>query len=409
MTRMAGLIALVLCLGSWVSADASYPTARRNHDLAAEIRGDRDRLLPQYEKFSLALDGETWWRTMETEDFYHGLGYWLQFRAEVRPHPFFFLNARTIIYSGSSSNGYAEPFGFYALVGITGVWPEPVFGAKLSMRIVDIERQNLGHGLLVQDREMNGAHTRLDWESASFRIVGDSTGALVAGDDLVASELQLFNGWFGFGVAIWKAGKVQSNLPQNRKHYSYLMSSQKFANGMAYAFEFGKRDQAAAGLLAVSYQEQFAQLSLRTKLEYRDYQLGFGNDFVRMIEHQYISYDQYDKPYTNAMNLFVQDDDAAVYALHLDLNYPFNDKWSVTTLNEVGRFAYRFIASHDYFFYKVGVTHFPLPDRGDSISIIYSNKVLNESYSRPPQRLSVENIALFKDHGYLAFEASFRF
>lgn len=390
---------------------AEYPYARQNHNLSDQVKNDSDRFLPSFERANFAVDGDTWLRALGRQDFYHGVGYWMQMRTEIRPNPFFIINSRTIFYSGSSSEGYANPFGFYTLVGITGVWPEPILGSRIEVRIVDIERQNVGAGLLVQDREMNGGVVRISNEYYSLRLLGDSTGALLSGDDMANAELSLFSGWLGGGAAYWTAGKDQSNLPKNRDPYFYVTSSHHFFDDrLSYAVEIGQRNSQSAGLVNLAYTDEIGGLKLRSKVEYRVYNAGFGKDFVGRIQNQYVSYDQYDKPYTNAMSVMTKSDNDNVYALHLDIHYKFSPRWKAEALNEVGRFDYKDQLRDDvYYFYRAGLSHCPLSEREDCVTLFVSDKVLNESYSRPPRDVSATNAALFKKVNYVGLEGRFRF
>ncbi len=392
---------------------AYYPSPRKNHDLANDLKNDSNRTIQKFEMADFAIDAETWMRSigLDTQDFYHGVGYWIQARAEIRPNPFLAVNSRTILYSGSSSEGYASPTGLYSLIGFSGTWPEQIFNSTLKIRIVDLERQNVGSGLLVQDREMNGALVQLSNELYTLRLLGDSTGALVYKDDLVNAEFSSFEGWLGVGAAYWTQGKSQAGLAINRDPYFYLISSQSFLDDrLLYSLEAGERNRKNAGLISLSYMDQQDDLTLKSKIEYRIYKVGFGKDFVGQIENQYISYDQYDKSYTNAMNVFTSSDSADVYALHLDVHYRMNSRWKIETLNELGLFNYSDNqADISYYFYRAGFSYCPIMNRDDCVTIFSSNKVLNESYSRPPKDISLVNTPLFKKVDYVGVEGSFRF
>lgn len=270
MTTMRSLFFL-LCLSiAFDQAYAGYASPRPNHDLRQELEGDPDRLIPSFEYFSFAVDGEAWLRALGVQDFYHGVGAWLQIRSEVRPHPFFTINVRTIPYWGSSSEGYAEPGGLYSLIGLTGVWPEPMLGAKLKIRIIDIERQTYGAGLLVQDRETNGAFVEWAWEHHRFRLVGDSTGALAWDDDMGAAEATLWNGWLGAGLLEW-TDKDQAHLEKNRSPYSYIFSRPETIGPFLFALEAGRRGHGEGFLLALGSSYQGESFSARIKIEGRQY------------------------------------------------------------------------------------------------------------------------------------------
>lgn len=204
----------------------AYPTASNNSNVREEIDGDPNRLVPSSDWFVLAIDGQTWLRSLgiREEDFYHGVGYWIQGRAEFALNQFLTINSRTVLYSGSSSEGYANPSGIYNLIGFTGVWPTPVLNSELSVRVGDLERRTIGAGLLSQDREVNGGFFRLSNHAYTFSILGDSTGGLVYGDDTVNPQIAFFDEAFGLGAVFWTASEEQSSLLKKRDPYYYLIS-----------------------------------------------------------------------------------------------------------------------------------------------------------------------------------------
>ena len=149
----------LLCLVALIwsqKALTGYPSALPNSNLKQELEVDSDRVLTKSNHVLFAVDGSAYQRFLGTKDFYHGTGYWLQFRTEVSPHELYKVNIRTIFYSGNSSSGYAAPIGFYNLLGLEGSWPSKINGGVLSGRVLDIERQTVGRGLLIQDREFFG-------------------------------------------------------------------------------------------------------------------------------------------------------------------------------------------------------------------------------------------------------------
>jgi len=399
---------LLLALAFAPSAWGAYPSAKVNENLREEIEGDPNRLLPAGDWYTFALDGTAWERNLGLRDFYHGVGYWLQGRSEIRPSPHFRLNVRTILYSGSSSQGYAEPTGFYNLIGITGYLPE-IYGWQTSARIVDLGQQTIGAGLLVQDRETNGLLLKLgkDWFEA--RVLTDSTGALLSRDDMVSPEMRLFDGWIGAGAAFWTASKEQSQLPYNRAFYHYLYSNQWITKHIGIAAELGRREKSNSGMLAVRADKREGRFRYNAQLEYRKYGRRFGKDFVRQIEHQYMSYDQYDKPYTSPMNVFVRGDDAQVFAAHANAFFDITHHWRIETLNEVGSFRYRTGPSDNYYFFRAGFGYCPLKGRDDCVFVFKSNKVLTESYTRPHSQVSQVNTPMFKRSTYIGIDAQFRF
>ena len=140
------------------------------------------------------------------------------------------------------------------------------------------------------------------------------------------------------------------------------------------------------------------------------FQDGVGEEFVGLIDNMYTSYDQYDKRYTNTSNVFVNDDKGMIYSVVADFDYELNKDWSLQSKNEFGTFDYKDYANKDFYFYRFGVTYFPMIDRQESITFFTSNKVLTDSFSRPPSEHTVGmNLPLFRQCHFVGAEANFRF
>ena len=209
---------------------------------------------------------------------------------------------------------------------------------------------------------------------------------------------------------MWTQSESGSGLSQNRDPYYYILSTHSLlSENFRYAIELAQRQNVESGLFNLSFQEKSDALIFKAKIEYRSYQSGFGKDFVGRVENQYVSYDQLNKTFTNPMSIFSQSDDGRIYALHLNIDYKLNHHWRIETLNEVGKFDFKNIEDDDYYFYRAGITHCPLENRDDCVTVFVSNKVLNDSYSRPPTDVARNNNPLFKPVDYFGVEGRFRF
>jgi hypothetical protein len=386
-----------------------YPSALANHQLGNEIEDQADRMISKVDWFSAAVDGQSYLRSLGEKDFYHGIGYWIQARTEFRPHEYFHLNVRSIFYSGSFSGGYTQPTGNYHLFSFYGIWPDPVAGGALEGRAMDIDRQTIGHGLMIEEKEMAGVYLKWSRDGHSIRLLGEGTGGLLLGDDLANLEIQLFDGYVGGGVLAWTASE-QSGLTINRAPLYYLTSSQTFSSsGFGYYAEIGSRHSKYAGLLGVQHEATSTRWKMRSRLQARHYADGFGDEFVGAIQQIYVSYDQYDKRFTNAANIFSYDDNVGVYSLIVDFDFEIDQYWSTHVRNEIGTFDFKQLDDDQFYFYRAGVSYFPLPNRKESLTLFASNKVLTDSYSRPPQIYSLANVPLFQEISFWGFEAAFRF
>jgi hypothetical protein len=161
--------------------------------------------------------------------------------------------------------------------------------------------------------------------------------------------------------------------------------------------------------LGLQYEAASTSWKVRSRLQARHYADGFGDEFVGAIQQMYVSYDQYDKRFTNAANIFSYDDNVDVYSLIVDFDFEIDRYWSTHLRNEIGIFDFKQLTDDQFYFYRAGVSYFPLTNRKESLTLFASNKVLTDSYSRPPRIYSLANGPLFHEISFWGFEAAFRF
>ena len=153
-----------------------YPSAPPNNNLKSELEKDPHRkITTSIDWYSGAIDAHLYRRYLGTEDFYHGGGYWIQARNEFRHGNRFSLNVRSVFYSGSISEGYTKPTGNYHLFGFSGTYPGKVFGGTMKIRAIDIERQTLGSGLMIEEKEIAGVVVTWQNGPTKFNLIGDGT------------------------------------------------------------------------------------------------------------------------------------------------------------------------------------------------------------------------------------------
>ena len=383
---------------------AEYPTAKANENLLGEIQGDPDRLVPSSEHFSLAADGLIAYRSVAGVDFFHGINYWLQVRSEARLNPYLTANMRTVLYAGSISYGYAAASGLYNLFGITGVLPYDFAGGALKIRALDLGRQTIGVGMLLQDKEINGL--RLEWnhEGTQFLFRIDGTGGFLVQDDLLNVEARFFNGLVGLQTTFWDG---EGGGPVRKPAFSF------FSTHPHFDLELGYRNGAIGALAALKNRWALGNLQIDARAEARRYGAGFAENITGQMEQPYVTYDQLDKPYTNTVNIFVFGDDVNVFAGHLDLNWRILPKLRLESYNEAGEFIYEsplfpaLVAQ--YYFYRLGLGYTPIPNRDDLLTVYVSNKVTAQDFVFPPYNYRVYNEPIFKRHAYLGLELKFRF
>lgn len=404
------LASALLCLAVTTTAySLDYPSALPNNNLGEEIKDQSDRLIPKIDWFSAAVDGQVYFRNLEVNDFYHGAGYWIQARTEFRPSEMFTLNVRSIFYAGSISGGYTKPTGQYNLFGFSVQLPQTILGGKVSGRAIDIERQTIGHGLFIEEKEMAGVWFKWARDDHFVKILKEGTGGFVFADDLNSLEVSLYGGYIGAGSIFWTASS-QSSMSSNRKPFYFLNSAHTLGANIDYFVEAGIRYSKYAAMAGLKSAGTTGRLKYKTRLQARVFQDGVGEEFVGMIDNMYISYDQYDKRFSNTGNLFVEDDKAVMYSLVADFDYELNQDWSLQSKNEIGTFDYKNTQNKNFYFYRAGVTYFPMIDRQESLTFFASNKVLTDSFSRPPSEYTVGmNLPLFRQCHFIGAEANFRF
>jgi hypothetical protein len=390
------------------AAKAQYPSAKPNSALREEVTGDPDRLISVTEHFALAIDGNAYFRALGRDDYYHGEGYWVQARTEARVSDHFRINMRSIFFAGASSFGYARPSGYYQLLGLTGEFPEKVLGGTLWVRALDLDRQTAGAGLVIQDKEFNGAILRWTFENHAFVLRADGTGLFRAADDTYNPEVKLFSGLIGAGSIIWPSGINEDQLTKMRDPHLYLFSRQSY-DWFSYALEYGTRGSGDAEMIMLGAKNSVGGLSGELRTEARHYSKTFGSTFAGRVHSQYVSYDQYDKVYTNLSNIWVRDDSVNVFAAHLNLWWKLSHSLRFHSLNESGQFNYQETGTLAYYYFRQGVEYCPGNDsREDCISLFFSNKVLANSNAVPPQTIVLQNDPLFKTVPFVGIEGRFR-
>ena len=390
-----------------IRAQAQYPSAMPNAHVREDVQADSNRVIPLTEHFAFTDDTDVFFRGLGDHDFYHGAGYWSQLRSEATVNPYLKLNVRSIFYNATNDAGYAQAGGNYHLLALTIVAPGEVLGGTLSLRGPDLDRQTMGAGLLIQDKEMNGALIRWDCGDVVVILRGDDTGLFRQYDDTYNLEVNLWKGYAGIGGIMWPQGVEQDHLGHERASYGYLFSQHSF-EWIDYAFEAGERSGAGAYLGALSHTHSWGGFKAMLKGEYRYYSGGFANDFAGQIQQQYISYDQYDKDFTNAANVFVYGDNASVMAAHLNLWWTISHTWRLHSLNEVGQFTYGSAGATNptvpYYYFRHGLQYCPIASRDDCLNLFFSNKVLTDSQTRPPSQISLANAPLFTMYPFVGAE-----
>lgn len=385
-----------------------YPSALPNNNLKSELESQPDRKITKsVEWYSGAIDGHVYRRFLGSEDFYHGGGYWIQARNELRHGNRFTLNLRSVFYSGSVSEGYTQPTGNYHLFGFSGTYPKAVFGGTMKIRAIDIERQTVGSGLVIEEKEIAGVVVTWQNGPAKFSFIGDGTSTFKYDGDMRLWQLSLWNELVMIGGIYWFSDDEDD--PFSLPTYYYIGSKINLSKNIKMLTEMGIRRDSPAQLVSIEYKKRIGTFDLNTRAQWRNYRSGFGYGFTRQIEHLYTSYDQYDKNFTNLANILTVDDNLEVIAANLDLSTKVNTDWQLHIINEGGRFLYRDHNANSYYFYRVASDHKLFDDGQEILTFFASNKVLTQSYLRPPFLYARKNKMNFRMFSHIGIEGRFRF
>lgn len=395
------LLVLLFCF----ETSAQYISALPNNHLKEELSEQPDRLIPSHDVFSAAIDGLVYSRDLGTDDFYHGTGHWTQMRTETRIKEHARLNTRSIFFTGSSSYGYSRESYNYHLFGFTGILPEYIKGFSFSGRAKDLERQNVGRGLILQDEELNGILLNFGYGPFQLKHIMEGTAGYQSAGDIDYTELSVWNERLGLGHAEWTDDSGTSDNRKILKDYFYLFSTIELSNRLSLDSEFGVQNSQTGYMVALQYLSKY----LQTKAQYRRYQGGFLDEYIGNAQHLYTSLDQLDKDYTNPINILHKDNDVQAYSLKLDFRIPINQLFSFDAQNEIGRFDYSNIIHEDFYFFRTAIRYKPFVEREESISLYISNKILRNSFMTPPQNYDFSSASNFKMMSFFGADARIRF
>jgi hypothetical protein len=409
------LIFCLFLLGTEASAYLDYP---RNLDLAAEVEGKPYRILPHTQYYTFAIDGDFFKPAFIKNnndnyyryDFYHGNGYWMALRAEFKPVPDLVLNLKTDFTHGTSSNGPTYQALIIPHLGLT--FRQKLLGFDGEARLSNIDRQTIGAGVFIDQKETDGGYVTLKHNDFFAKLMVDGTGSFRMEGGLVALDVSFMQQILGATFLIQETN-TEFNPPNN---IGTLYSKKNWDNGLGYAVEVGGHQAAWAGLAFIKFQKQIGSLNFLIKPEARYYGSQILGSVPGNINHNYVSYDQNDKPFTSAMNILSYGDHVKTYSGLLRLEYRFNSFYQIYGENELIQLQRmgRDTIQSDYF--RAGFKLYPFKGREDEFGFLIGNKYLNASTGRSggsgyrtyssPLIPDVENKPLFLRQTFLMFNFS---
>jgi hypothetical protein len=386
------------------SAQAFFQYAP-NLNVREEVDAHDFRILPRGENYVLALDGDFFKPVFINPgsleyyrgDFYHGNGYWLDFRAEFQPLDQLILNLKTTFTQGTSSNGPT----FNALViprlGLT-YRKEGMAGLDWETRLGDIDRQTLGAGMFIEMRETVGGYISARSEDFRARVMVDGTGSFTLDGGVLALEAAYREGLLG-GTLMMLETDVDYSPPQ---FTATLFSKADFTPGFGYLLEAGGNEAGFATLAGLHFESDWEPLRFFVKPQFRHYARKLFGELAGAINQTYVSYDQNDKPFTTALNIFSYGDNVETISSQVGAEYTVNHFYRFYAKSEL--FSFRFHDRSDVggIFYRAGVRFFPFREREDEFGFVIGNQYLIASTladggrtASLPNQVDVENKPLF--------------
>lgn len=356
-----------------------------NANLAEEIEAHPYRVLPHNEHFSIAVDADFFKPVFlggnnfnyYKFDFYHGNGYWLNLRTEFKANPDLAVNIEADVTHGTSSNGPTYLALIIPRVALTYRWHQ-FLGLDWETRLSDVGRQTIATGLFIEQKETDGGYITAKRGEFSGKVMVDGTGSFRLDGGVIASEFFIANGLIGITSLIQET-ETGFHAPQ---FTSTLFSKLDFANGFGYGVEWGGNQVAKAGLAYVQYRGELESFHYWIKPQFRTYGAGIVGALPTRIQHNYVSYDQNDKPFTNLMDIFAYGDHVETYSAQVNGEYLFNSFYRAYGETEFINYQFHERNALRAVFFRAGFKFYPFKDRADEFGLLVGNKYLIASTSQ---------------------------
>jgi hypothetical protein len=381
-----------------------------NRDLRKELEGKAFRVLPRSGTFALALDGDFFKPVFLNpgnldyyrEDFYHGNGYWLDLRGEVQPVENLLLNLRTTFTQGTTSNGPTLNALVIPRLGLT-YRQNGFLGVQWESRLGDIDRQTLGSGIFFEMKEMAGGYIKASSGDFTARLVVDGTGGFTLDGGVAALEVLYQGGLLGATVMMLEQ-EVGYRPPQ---FTGTLLSKGTIFEGLGYRAEAGGNTNGFAALAGLDYNLVLDSFRIYLKPQYRHYGRKLFGDLAGAINQTYVGYDQNDKPFATALNIFAYGDNVEAASSQAGVEYRVNHFYGIYAASELFSFNFNDRSDVSGVFYRAGFRFFPFHDREDEFGFHVGNQYLIASTlgdggrtTSAPNQVDFENKPLFMQQTY---------
>lgn len=389
-------------LGFQPSAYA-YVEFAKNYDLIEEVQRSPYRILPRSPEYALAIDADFFKPVFlggdnfnyYKWDFYHGNGYWITTRAEFRPVDRLSLNLKFLITQGTSSNGPVYQAVVVPLAALT--YHERLLGFDWTTRLGDIGRQTVGSGLFIEDKDTVGGFVKGRRDQFEMGLMVDGTGSFRLEGGVLALESSMWNGILGATLMFQETSVVTRPPPWT----ATVFSRRWFPEGLGYGVEAGTNDYSWAGsaylLVDRWWGDQVeAGLHYRFKPQVRYYGKRIMGNLGGRVAHNYISYEQNDRAFTNFMNILSVGDHVFTASAELNLEYVFNIFYRAYVETEFLNYDYQSHSDVRSIFFRTGFKFFPFKERADHFGFLVGNKYLIASSTQ------LDNMTVETERSYVA-------
>ena len=411
------LFLLISCFASQAHAYLDYAP---NANLQEEVEAHPYRILPKSEHLFLAVDADFFKPVFMGPndfnyykyDFYHGNGYWMDIRSEFKANEDFAVNFKASVTHGTSSNGPTYLALIIPHVGIT-YRQHGFLGFDWESRLSDIDRQTVGTGLFIEDKETDGGYVIAKRDQFVGKVMVDGTGSFTLDGGVIGIDLSMWDGLIGMTTLIQETGTATHQAEFTSTAYT----RHAWKSGLGYGAEYGGDQIAKAGLVYAKYEADIERLHVMIKPQFRTYGKGVLGGLPGHVEQNYVSYDQNDKPYTNVMDIFAMGDNVQTYSAQVNAEYAVNIFYHVFAESEFLDYKYHDVDPFSAVFFRAGVKFFPFKDRADEFGFLVGNKYLIASTTQTntiqaprtyssPDAPDFENKPLFMKQMYFMFNFS---
>lgn len=381
------------------SASLAYT---RNADLRSQLKSEPYRVLPSSKLFAAAINGHLFYRLADPfPGYYHG-GYWIDNFAEVNPWEKLAVNGKFVLYNPAASYGVAATSYIHPFVTVS--WNDDLgrflpFDLQMKSNFFYLDRQTLGAGLTLEDKEMSGILLELVHGKLRLKFIQDGTGGYNINGDVHYLGLDFMENLLGVAIFDYEV---------NSPAFVTIFSSHPLIGDFSYFAELGRRRERYAGLLGVKHQAEWTgYFSTRLKTQIRRYESGFADRIAGRIEHDYLSIEQEDKSFTNSENIFVWGDNVDVGSIELGFTLKPAPWLRLDTDNEFYVFDFKDQPRESGYFYRHSIGVCPRSIASECGYIVASNKIT--SAMNPISYNDNRNVPFFSKRTYLGIEARLAF